>query len=134
MRIDVDHMDELWQHVENADLVTSRLGLTPSLHDAEILGITLSRDGPPSATLTLKAVPYDPTGRGGTYLFTLLFKSVAKVSLKHFNEQNVIWGLYVKLEGNEKLLVIQPIYGVEGGFSFCEAIVLDASTLRAEQP
>ena len=122
-------MDELSKHVSNAELVTSVVGSWPDLHDAEVLSVELKRDGRPSVVLTIKAIPYDPSGKTGQALLQLLFKDVEEVELRDFNEQNVVWNLFVEPQGPKRRLVISPTYGLGGGLLFSEAEVLRAEAL-----
>lgn len=123
-------MAELSEYLTNAELVTSVLGSWPSLHDAEILTVKLTRDAEITAELTIKAMPYEPSGKPKTSLIMLLFKGVEELELVDFNEQNVIWSLTVERDGDKKKLVISSSYGLAGGFYFTEAEVLRVEPLN----
>ncbi len=117
-------MADLSEFVSNPELVTSVLGSWPSFHDAEVLSVELRRDPEVTVTLTIKAFPYNPSGKPQRSLFTLLFKGVEKPSLEGFNEQNSLWDLTVEREGGRLKLTLPDSYGLAGEFWFREAEVL----------
>lgn len=125
-------MAELSEVLTNGELVTSVLGAWPSFHDAEILSLELRRK--PDATdvtaqLTVKTMPYEPSGKPKTSLLVFLFKGVDELELFDFNNQNVLYSLTVEREGDKKKLAISPAYGLAGKFGFTEAEVLRVESL-----
>jgi hypothetical protein len=46
------------------------------------------------------------------------------MNLADFNEQNGVWSLTVEGDSDRNRLVISPTYGLTGGFTFSEAVVL----------
>ena len=122
-------MAELSEFLTNAELVTSVLGSWPSLHDAEIITVKLSRDAGITAELTINAI-HEPSEKPRISLIMLLFKGVEELELVDFNEQNVVWDLTVERDGDKKKLVISSSYGLAGGFYFTEAEVLRVEPLN----
>ncbi len=117
--------------VGNPALVTSVLGSWPSFHDAEVLSVRLSRNGEVAVHLTVKAMPYDPSGKISSSLIELLFRGVEDVQLSDFNNQNALWDLTVEQNEHTKKLNISASYGLAGSFSFTDAEILDVKVLRA---
>ena len=117
--------------VGNPALVISVLGSWPSFHDAEVLSVRLSRNGEVAVHLTVKAMPYDPSGKISSSLIELLFRGVEDVQLSDFNNQNALWDLTVEQNEHTKKLKISASYGLVGSFSFTDAEILDVKVLRA---
>ena len=117
--------------VGNPALVISVLGSWPSFHDAEVLSVRLSRNGEVAVHLTVKAMPYDPSGKISSSLIELLFRGVEDVQLSDFNNQNALWDLTVEQNEHTKKLKISASYGLAGSFSFTDAEILDVKVLRA---
>ena len=124
--------------VANPEVVTSAFGSWPSLHDAEILAVTLERDNErslerdndPTLTLTVKVLPYDPDGKATKGVVTFVFEGVSDVSLGNFNHQNVINALLVEETEEGKKLFIEQIYGLGGEAIFGTVRVLSAETFE----
>lgn len=130
----MDKYVDIAEVVVNPEVVTSAFGSWPSLHDAEILAVTLERDNDlkgdngPSLTLTVKILPYDPEGKARRGKVTFVFEGVRDVLLSYFNHQNVIGGLGVYETEEGKKLDISPIHGLQGGAIFDAVRVLSAET------
>ncbi len=123
-------MADLSEFVTNPDLVTSVLGSWPSFHDAEVLSVELRRDPEVTVTLTIKAFPYNPSGKPEQSLFTLVFKGVEEPSLDGFNHQNALLELTAEREGDRAELTLLGAHGLGGAFWFREAEVLHVERLE----
>lgn len=115
----------------NAELLTAVVGgpelldwfggRAPSFHDAEVLSITLDRNG---ASCTFKIHAFEMTseidGRGYFVstrhtVVTLRFGEVSDLELADFNHQNVLMGLSLsKSPEDEFVLNLDPAYGLGG--------------------
>lgn len=104
-------------------------GHAPSFHDAEVLGVTLDREG---ARCILKVHAFEMTSevdRNGYFVCTrhavVTFElgDVTSLELADFNHQNAIMGLsVVRSEDGGFGLEVEPAYGLSG--------VVEARSLR----
>lgn len=108
------------------------MGSWPSLHDAEIIKVELERNGDPVAVLTIKAMPYHPSGKSEHSLIKVRFLDVSDMELFDWNEQNVVFGLYGKSYGEGTRLIISASYRLAGTFYFREAQVLECRRVPTE--
>ncbi len=120
---------DLAELVSNPEAVTGALGSWPSLHDAEIIGLDMRREGEPEITLTIVAIPYNPLGTVPHSLMKIRFISVADVELFDWNNQNVVFSLTGRSKDDRKELRISASYGLAGTFTFREADVVEAKRL-----
>jgi hypothetical protein len=88
--------------IKNSETLTSLFGYWPSFHDAEVISLTLNRDGP---ALLADIHVFEMTrqvSEKGTYVcrhhcvVTLRFSTVDQVQLEGFNQQNVLMGLRIE--------------------------------------
>ena len=117
------------EFVGNAQLVIDRFGEWPSFHDAEVMRLSLDRNG---RVLTLELMAFtmlDEVDDRGYFkhanqsLVTLRFAGINDVSLEGFNEQNVISGLFLTKDDDALKVVVSPLYGLSTEFSCARADV-----------
>jgi hypothetical protein len=124
-------MADIWDYLDNTELVTSLFGSRPGLHDAEVLKADLDRTGI-TATFTLKVIPYDPAGRAEALLLVILFKRLGDVTLSGFNEQNAISTVAVEESTEGLRLVMTSSYGLEVSFTFEEGQVVSVKNVKRD--
>jgi hypothetical protein len=124
----------------NSERIEDTLGTWPSFHDAEILTISLDRDGP---SISLKLLLCPAAGRvdaGGSegqvcWTTTLRFFDVDDVRLEAFNYQNVVWSLTLSAVEEERFatgkresrirVAIASVFGCECSFNCGSGEVVD---------
>ena len=121
--------------IENAGLLTTRFGLWPTFHDAEVISVQLNRD---SVTLTATVYVFLRSGEtddAGFYkreresIVTLLFVDLEDLELSSFNHQNVLQALLLEPEGTKLRVSFVGIYGVQIRFLCSHARVLEVLPL-----
>jgi hypothetical protein len=123
--------------LQGSDIVERVFGCWPSFHDAEVLRITLNRDGP-SLSLELLTFALDKSdGRLQHFIVRLEFHGIDELRLEGFNHQNAIWGLSLADAPNERIDVhIESTFGASCSFTCARGVVggVDATDLKAGQP
>lgn len=133
--VDPEQIDlSVLQHIAGAEMVTKWFGFWPSFHDCEILRITMERqfgEEPCCYGYKVEFIVFDGSvepsdKRRNNSLLTLFFKRPIKASIKGFNHQNAINGLWIWIE-NEKFLVEFCGFGADAAWE-CESVrVIDVS-------
>ena len=113
---------DLLADVADAKMVFDRFGQWPTFHDAEVISLQLSRDGP---SLVIEIYVFQTTResdlrgyfrRANESRITFLFDDVEDLSLADFNHQNVLAGLRL-CRGSDLIEVwIDPLFGLTGHF------------------
>src|SRR5438876_371756 len=124
------------QHITGADRLTSRLGVWPSFHDAEVMRLVLERGGANGPTAEMVVHVWRMTDKvddRGYYvlekhsLVQFRFERIASIELSEFNDQNVLSRLEVAAEtvkGERAFRVtLDPSYGL-GGSLICGRVVV----------
>jgi Immunity protein 50 len=120
-------------HVRNRELLIKIFGGWPSFHDAEVLRVELDRDGQQLLAVIYLFRMTDKVDSSGYYvlenkvLATLRFLGVVDLTLKWFNQQNVLWNLEIidvrerQLEHISFEVSFPSSFGLEADFK-CESI------------
>jgi len=123
--------------IKNAAAITAIFGRWPSFHDAEIVSVSLTREGENGPLLETVIHVFDATAevdREGRYvlknhtLVRLRFSGVQEdVSIRWFNHQNVISSLHLaphESEGGTILVEMPSTYGAAISFTCSEVAVV----------
>ena len=112
-----------------ADLLAWFEGHVPSFHDAEILSVSLDRNGEVAKLAIRTWEMTSETDEAGHFInrkhvvVSLELSGVTDLSLTGFSTQNVIFGLSIeKMPRDLYRLTMEPCYGLSGS--------IDARTLR----
>lgn len=124
-------------YISGHEKVTGHYGWWPTFHDAEILEIQLTRDGP---ACRIKLFVYDmyrapntrewvETEKYANILFQ--FNDVVDIDLKGFNEQNVLSRIDFNKVANDIIEIRLPsIYGLNGSIRCKKVEVVDLEPLE----
>jgi hypothetical protein len=102
--------------ITNSEALTRIFGTWPAFHDAEVLQISLDRDGPAGPELESQIHVFEMTAevtQEGFYelrnhtLATLAFSGVDELRIEDFNQQNVLYGLTLTDISNRQLDVLK---------------------------
>jgi hypothetical protein len=98
--------------IGNIEILTNFFGYTPNFHDAEILKVTLDRNGP---EINMDIIITEISeGKEKACIVTLKFENVYKMELQDFNIQNVIFEIkLLKLKSRIKT-IFESSYGLSG--------------------
>jgi len=128
------------ERIEDADRLLRIFGEWPSFHDAEVVGLSLERDGANGPSLDLRIHVFettpelDPAGccvQKNHTLVTLRFLGLELEHLVDFNEQNVLFDLHVtpldpgEHEGRRIGVRLASSYGLGGEFQCSRCVVAD---------
>jgi len=115
-------------------------GEWPSFHDAEVVGLSLDREGAEGPSLDLRIHVFETTAEvdsEGVFvqknhaLVTLRFLGVELEHLGGFNEQNVLFDLHItpldpdEHEGRCIAVRLETSYGLGGEFQCSSCVVAD---------
>jgi hypothetical protein len=115
-------LDECLKSIPGAGELFAWFGDWPSFHDAEILSLTLNRNG----TSTLRIHTWRMTSQvdeRGYYVLekhvriSFQLREISGLDLEDFNAQNVIDGLDLRRVGDGFQLDLGPCYGLTGSIS-----------------
>lgn len=102
----------MFDKIDNIESLTNFFGYTPNFHDAEILMVTLDRNGPEINMDINISGTFE--GKEKSCIVTLKFENVYKMELQDFNIQNVIFEIeLIKLKSGIKT-IIDSSYGLSG--------------------
>lgn len=121
--------NETYKKIIGFEKLTELFGYWPSFHDAEIISISLDRNGEEEwegpilhAKIHVFQMGPETKNTGGNFIFhhhsivTFRFANVEDLEIKEFNQQNAINGLTLSEKYNERLK--QNIFEVEFEQSF----------------
>lgn len=112
-------MEEVLGLIGGAAELSAWFGCWPSFHDAEIVSLSLNREGVSTLQLRTWRLTEKVVDRGfyvqeKQVIVNLRMEGILGLSLVDFNHQNVIFGLSLsRIEGGFEI-VLDPCYGVSG--------------------
>jgi hypothetical protein len=124
-------MDDPSENIQNSDLLVSKLGYWPSFHDAEVFGLSLSRDGRVlRVSIYVFTTPGTVDERGYFVLenrcvVTLAFRGIREFDIGGFNEQNVLQSIRFTKSDEGLHVELYPLYGLGGVFD-CDTAEVEA--------
>jgi hypothetical protein len=133
------NVPDLARRIENANALTDVFGRWPSFHDAELLWISLDRDGVTGPEITAAIHVFETTSEvtdDGAYRLrnhtrvAFAFEGVEKVELTGFNDQNALYDLDLEdisarqLDWLKWQVRFDASHGAEASF-LCRAIRID---------
>ncbi len=126
--------------VNGAGRLIELLGRWPSFHDAEVVRLSLDREGIDGPSLHLaihlfevsaEVGPSGPYVRKNHTLVTFRFVDVAMTDLRGFNQQNVLFNLrFERLnsdehDGRHLGVTLESSFGLEGSFGCSRCAIAD---------
>ncbi len=112
-------MEDFILTIPGAKALIDRFGQWPSFHDAEVVALTLNREGESTMTVHVFRMT-SQTDSHGKYicnlhtLVTFSFGEILAMDLGDFNHQNVIFGLGIAKTDDGFELTLHPCYGLTG--------------------
>ena len=112
-------MEEVLGLIAGAAELSAWFGCWPSFHDAEIVSLSLNREGVSTLQLHTWRLTEKVDERGyyvqeKQVLVSLRMEGILGLSLLDFNHQNVIFGLSLSRIEDGVEIVLDPCYGLSG--------------------
>ena len=115
--------------IPGAANVVQWFGYWPTFHDAEIIEVSIRREGKSSLRIhtwrsTSQIDPKSHYINDRHAVVTFGFEQISDLELTNFNHQNVIGGLQIEHSGSGFRVKIDPCFGLDG---YIEAAQLEVS-------